>query len=177
MCRVVFGAALLGAGLLIGCSTEAKAPAVADNVRASLKQAGLKDVSVKQDREKGVVTLGGTVPADPQKVQAQQLAQAAAGDQVVANEIAVVPPNDASTTKTLYSDLDKGIDSNLDAALLSGGYRSGIHHSVKNGVVTLTGTVDSENQRQQVQTIARNVPNTQQVVNELETRHEKATSN
>jgi osmotically-inducible protein OsmY len=177
MYRIVMATGLLGVGLLIGCSAEPTAPAVTDNVRASLKQAGLKDVSVKQDREKGVVTLSGTVPADPQKAQAQQLAQAAAGNEVVANEIAVVPPNDASTTKTLYSDLDKGIDSNLDAALLSGGFRSGIHHAVKNGVVTLTGSVDTESQRAQVQTIARNVPNTQQVVNELETRHERATSN
>ena len=133
MRKFVAEAAVLGAGLLIGCSTEPKTPAVADNVRASLKQAGLKDVSVKQDRDKGVVTLSGTVPADAEKTQAQQLAQAAAGNEVVANEIAVVPPNDSSTTKTVYSDVDKGIDNNLDAALLSGGFRSGIHHSVKNG--------------------------------------------
>ncbi|MBK5295295.1 MAG: hypothetical protein JJE04_26910 [Acidobacteriia bacterium] len=34
-----------------------------DSIRSSLDQAGFKDVSVKQDRDKGVVTLGGHVPA------------------------------------------------------------------------------------------------------------------
>jgi osmotically-inducible protein OsmY len=42
--------------------------------------------------------------------------------------------------------------------------------------VTLTGTVDTEAQRSQVEAIAKGVPNTLQVVNEIQTRHEKATS-
>ncbi len=70
-----------------------------------------------------------------------------------------------------------GISSNLDAAL---DFRwmlwSGIGHSVKNGVVTLTGTVDTESQRSQLEAIARAVPNTQQVVDEVQTRHAKATT-
>lgn len=169
--------AVIAAGLLAGCSTQPQAPAVADNVRSSLQQAGIKDVSVKQDRDKGVVTLSGNVATPDVKAQAQQIAQGAAGNQVVANEIAVVPPADKSAAKDYNSDLDKAIDKNLDAALIYGGFRSGIHHTEKNGVVTLTGKVDTEQQRQQVQTIARNVPNTQQVVNELQTAHERATSN
>jgi osmotically-inducible protein OsmY len=175
--RITGEEALLAAALLAGCSNRSEAPAVADNVRASLNQAGIKDVSVKQDRDKGVVTLSGTVPTPEVKAQVQQIAQSAAGNQVVANEVAVVPPHDSSAAKEYNSDLDKAIGNNLDAALLSGGYRSGIHHSVRNGVVTLTGKVDNENQRQQVQTLAQNVPNTQQVVNELQTTHERATSN
>jgi osmotically-inducible protein OsmY len=47
---------------------------------------------------------------------------------------------------------------------------------VKSEVVTLTGTVDTESQRQQLETIAQGVPNAQQVVNEIQTRHQKATS-
>jgi hyperosmotically inducible protein len=176
MFRIIATAALLAAGLLTGCSNATQTPAVADSVSKSLTQAGLKDVSVSQDRDKGVVTLTGHVANDAQKAQAQQIAQSLAPNQVVANEVAILPANDASTTKTLYADLDKGISSNLDAALISGGYKSGIHHSVKNGVVTLTGTVDTENQRAQLQQLAQSVPNTQQVVNEVQTRHEKATS-
>jgi osmotically-inducible protein OsmY len=149
---------------------------VADNVRKELKQAGLNDVSVSQDRDKGVVTLGGHVNADADKAKAAQIAQSVVGSQVVANEVAVLPPQDNGPTKTVYSDLDKGIDNNLNAALVSGGFRSGIRHSVKNGVVTLKGTVDNEDQRAQVQKIAQGVPNTQQVVNELQTKHEKATT-
>lgn len=175
--RIIGAGALLAAGLLAGCSNQHQAPAVADNVRTSLKQAGINDVSVTQDRDKGVVTLSGNVPTPAAKAQAQQIAQGAAGNQVIANEVAVVAPNDKGAAKDYNSDIDKAIDKNLDAALISGGYRGGIHHSEKNGVVTLTGKVDNERQREQVQTIAQNVPNTQQVVNELQTTHERATSN
>jgi osmotically-inducible protein OsmY len=71
----------------------------------------------------------------------------------------------------------RGSTNNLDAALISNGNKNGIGHSVKNGVATLSGTVDSESQRAQLATIAQGVPNTQQVVNEIQTRHSKATSN
>jgi osmotically-inducible protein OsmY len=168
---------LLSIGLFTGCSSTPKAAPVAGNIRTSLQQAGLKDVSVTQDRDKGVVTLGGHVASDADKARAGQIAQSMATDQVIANQLAVLPPNDAGPTKTMDADLDKGIDNNLDAALISNGYKSGIEHSVKNGVVTLSGTVDSENQRAQLATIAQGVPNTQQVVNEIQTRHTKATSN
>jgi osmotically-inducible protein OsmY len=149
---------------------------VADNIRKSLQGAGFKDVSVTQDRDKGVVTLGGHVAADADRANANQIAQSLAPDQVVANQVAVLPPSDAGPAKTVYADLDKGIANNLDAALISNGYKSGIDHSVKNGVVTLTGTVDTASQRTQLETIAQGVPNTQQVVNEIQTRHQRATS-
>ncbi len=150
---------------------------MAGNIRASLPtRAGIKGVSVAQDRDKGVVTLSGQVSSNADKARAVQIAQSLAVNQVVANEVAILPPGDTSQTKTLYADLDKGIDSNLDAALITSGYQKDVRHSVKNGVVTLTGTVDTESQRTQVQSLAQGVPNTQQVVNEIQTRHEKATS-
>jgi len=167
---------LIAISFLGACSSVPKSPAVASEIRKSLDQAGLKDVSVSQDREKGVVTLGGHVNADADKARASQIAQPLAGSDVIANEVAILPASDAGATKTVYSDLDKGISSNLDAALISAGYPKGISHSVKNGVVTLTGTVDSENDRTKVESVARGVPNTQQVVNEIQTKHEKATS-
>src|ERR1700733_1672814 len=167
---------LLAMSLLGACSSVQKSPAVASEIRKSLDQAGLKDVSVSQDRDKGVVTLGGHVAADADKARASQIAQPLAGSDVIANEVAVLPSSDAGPTKTIYSDLDKGISNNLDAALISAGYPKEISHSVKNGVVTLTGTVDGENERAKLESIARGVPNTQQVVNEIETKHQKATS-
>jgi osmotically-inducible protein OsmY len=176
MFRIVMPTVIFGIGLLAGCSTAPKDPAVAGNIRKSLKQAGLKDVSVAQDRDKGVVTLGGHVPTDADKTNASQIAQSMAAGQVVANQVEVLPVSDSAPAKTIYADLDKGIDSNTDAALISGGYKTGIGHSVKNGVVTLTGTVDTADQRTQIETIAKGVPNTQQVVNEIQTRHQKATS-
>ena len=173
----IYATVFLAAGLFAGYSNIPKSAPVADNIRKSLDQNGLKDVSVSQDRDKGVVTLGGHVSADADKTRAAQLAQSMAGGQVVADEIAILPPSDSGPTKTVYSDLDKGIESNLDAALISAGYKSGISHSVKNGVITLKGTVDDESQRAAIEASARNVPNAQQVVDEIETRHQKATSN
>ena len=163
--------ALVAMGLLAGCASTPQ-----DNIPKALVQAGLKDVSVSADRTKGVVTLSGHVAADADKARAAQIAQSIATDQVIANEVAVLPAKDPGSTKTVYADLDKGIDNNLDAALISGGFKTGIHHSVTTGVVTLTGTVDTEAQRSQVEAIAKGVPNTLQVVNEIQTRHEKATS-
>src|SRR5580765_5962721 len=79
-------------GILAGCSqTAAKSPDVCDSIRKSLDQAGFKDVSVSQDRDKGIVTLGGQVASEDDKSQAEALAKSLAGTQVVANQIAVIP--------------------------------------------------------------------------------------
>ena len=172
----IITSAVIAMGLLGACSSVQKSPAVASQIRTSLDQAGLKDVSVSEDRDKGVVTLTGHVAADGDKARAGQIAQSFAGSEVIANEVAILPTSDAGPTKTVYADLDKGISNNLDAALTAAGYPKAISHSVKNGVVTLKGTVDNEAERAKVETIARGVPNTQQVVNEIQTKHQKATS-
>ena len=161
---------------LSACSSQPKSPDVSSDVRKSLDQAGLKDVSVSQDRENGVVTLGGHVANDSAKQQAQSIAQSLANGQVVANEIAVAPsgPNDASA---IDSDLDKGIAKNLDAALRQNHLHGYVDYNVKNGVVTLTGNVNSDARRAHAAQVAHTVPNVQQVVNELQVRDQKATSN
>ena len=64
----------------------------------------------------------------------------------------------------------------LDAALLQQGMHKDVKYSVKNGVVTLTGNVASQHRRAAAQAVAATVPNVQQVVNELEVEHQKATS-
>jgi hyperosmotically inducible protein len=165
--------AFLIAGL-VGCSSN-RAPDVADNVRNGLKQAGLNDVSVSQDRDKGVVTLSGNVPQDTDKDRAEQIARPLSAGQVVANQIAVVPPADRSTAKDVNSDLDKGIESNVDAALRQA-HIKGVSHDTKNGVVTLKGEVPTPAMRSSAEKIAAGVPNVQQVVNEIDTKHQRATS-
>src|SRR6202011_4426165 len=84
------------AGALAGCSDTNKSTDVTDNIRKSLDQAGYKDVSVSQDREKGVVTLAGTVPREGDKAQAESIAKSGAGSQVVADQISVRPPGNES---------------------------------------------------------------------------------
>jgi hyperosmotically inducible periplasmic protein len=160
-----------------GCSSNgSKSPDVADSIRKSLDQSNLKDVSVSQDRDKGVVTLGGHVASDSDKAQAESIAKSIAAGEVVSNQVAILPPGAETVAKDVNSDVDKGIDKNLDAAFLQSGFKKGVSHSVKNGVVTLTGKVGSESRRAQAQTVASSVPNVRQVVNELEVKDRKATS-
>ena len=161
---------------LAGCSGTTKSPDVADSIRKSLDQAGFKDVSVSQDRDKGVVTLGGHVPSDGDKSQAESIATSMAGGQVVSNQIGVVPPGGESEAKAVSSDLDEGIKANLDAALIQHRLKKGVECDVKNGVVTLTGEVNSQARRAQIEQVASGVPNVQQVVNELQVKNQKATS-
>jgi hyperosmotically inducible protein len=167
---------LLIVGALAGCSGTAKSPDVSDTIRKSLDQASLKDVSVSQDRDKGVVTLGGHVPSDGDKSQAESIAKSIAGGQVVSNQIGVIPPAVESEAKTVNSDLDKGIEKNLDAVLIQLRLNKGIKYDVKNGVVTLSGEVNSQAKRERVEKVASAVPNVQQVVNELQVKDQKATS-
>jgi hyperosmotically inducible periplasmic protein len=167
---------LLIVGTLLGCSGTTKSPDVSDGIRKSLDQAGLKDVSVSQDQDKGVVTLGGHVPSDGDKSQAESIAKSIAGGQVVSNQIGVIPPAAESEAKTVHSDLDKGIEKNLDATLIQHRLNKGVKYDVKNGVVTLSGEVNSQARRAQAAKVASAVPNVQQVVNELQVKDQKATS-
>jgi osmotically-inducible protein OsmY len=169
--------AVVIAGALTGCSTSSqKAADISGSLRASLDQAGLKDVSANQDIDKGVVTLGGHVAAEGDKIQAESIAKSLAGTEVVSNQIAVIPPGAESKTREINADLDKGIASNLDAALLQNRLHEKVKYAVKNNVVTLTGEVDSQSKRTRAEEVASAVLNVQQVVNELQVAGQKASS-
>lgn len=163
-------------GLLMGCQEQRKSPDVTDSVRRSLDQAGLKDVSVSQDRDKGVVTLSGTTTSDTEKAQAESIPKTITGSKVVANQIAVRPPGDESTARDLDSALDKGIKKNLDAQLIQNKWNHDIKYDVKNRVVTLKGEVNSEGKRSMTEKVTASVPNVKQIVNEIEVKNRKPCS-
>jgi hyperosmotically inducible periplasmic protein len=163
--------------LTLGCSDRPpKAPDVAGDIRHALDQAGLSDVSVSQDRDKSVVTLTGNVRSDDDKARAESITRSIAGTEVVSNEIGIRPSGEESTAKKVDSDLDAGIDKNLEAVLIRYRLKDDVSYDVTNGVVTLKGNVPSQSQRASVEKIAEHVPNVKQVVNELEVKHQKATS-
>jgi osmotically-inducible protein OsmY len=116
------------------------------------------------------------VPADADKSNAQSIATSAAGAEVVSNQIAVIPPGAGTEAKKMNSDFDKGIEGNLDAALIQDKLHERVKYAVKNQVVTLTGEVNSQDKRARAETVASSVPNVQQVVNELQVKDQKATS-
>ena len=169
--------ALLAVGIMAGCSqTTTKSPDVTDSIRKSLDQAGFKDVTVSQDRDKGVVTLGGQVASESDKSQAESVAKSLAGAQVVADQIAVIPVGAEKEAKAVNSDLDQGIEKNLDAALIQNKLHKSVKYEVKNGVVTLTGEVNSQHKRDRAEKVATSVPNVKQVVNDLQVKNQKASS-
>ena len=159
---------------MVGCSTS-KLADVSDPIKNSLKQQGYTDVSVKDDTGKGVVTLAGNVASEDQKTAAEAVAKSMAGGQVVANEIVVLPPGGESTAKNINNELDKGIESNLTAALLQNGMNKTVDFKVSSGVVTLSGDVESQALRKKAQDVAAAVPNVQQVVNEIQVKNQRAT--
>ena len=164
-------------GMLAGCSVaSSKSADVGAGIRKALDQAGIKSVSVSQDRDKGVVLLSGNVPSEAVKSQADSIATTIASGQVVSNQIAVMPPGAERDTKAMNSDLDKGIANNLDAALIQNTLHQNVKYDVKNGVVTLTGDVNTPSTATQAQSIASAIPNVLQVVNELQVKDQKATS-
>jgi hyperosmotically inducible protein len=168
---------LLAVGILAGCSdTSQKSPDVSTSIRAALDQANLKSVSVSQDRDKGIVTLGGQVASENDKAQAETLAKSLAGTQVVANQVAVIPVGAESDAKAVNADLDKGIEVNLDAALIQNKMHDAVKYDVKSAVVTLTGDVDSQGLRDDAERVAKEVVNVKQVVNNLQVKNQKASS-
>ena len=122
------------------------------------------------------MTLGGQVASENDKSQAESLAKSLAGAQVIADQIAVIPVGIEKEAKAVNSDLDKGIEKNLDAALIQNKMHGSVKYDVKNGVVTLTGEVNSENKRARAEKVATGVPNVTQVVNNLQVKNQKASS-
>lgn len=94
----------------------------------------------------------------------------------MADEIGVRPKGDESTAKKVDSELDAGIDKNLEAMLVKHRINRAVRYDVNNGVVTLKGDVASQGQRSYVEKLARQVPNVKQVVNALEVKNQRATS-
>ena len=101
----------------------------------------------------------------------QAFPDAAAPPRVIANEISVQPVGEESAARNIASNVDDAIEKNYKAALISKGLdRESIRFNAKNGVITLKGHVKSPQTKQEAQQIATNIPNVQQVLNELEVR-------
>ena len=159
----------------VACNRTARGPDVEKQINQSLDAAGLRDVKADQDRDKGVVTLKGEVQNEGDKAKAEEIAKSEAAGQVVANEIAVRIPGQESEMKTTDSALDDGIEDNYKAAITRN-HLDDVKYDAKEGVITLSGTVATEAQRQQAEKLAASIPNVKQVVNTIEVSGGKATA-
>ena len=158
-----------GAMVIAGCKSNRPDEKAA--VTDSLKSNNLGSIDVSQDRDKGVMTLKGDVASDDAKTQAEALAKQAAPDYTIANEIGVRPPQ-ADNAGAVASNLDSAIEDNFKAAIK--GHKNlddqSIHGSAKNGSLVITGSVKTGTQKLEVTKLAKQVPNVQQVVNELDVK-------
>ena len=81
-----FAAVLLLLAFGLACnSRKAENPPLKDNVKKALEQADLKDVTVDEDVDKNVITLGGKVHTEDAKNRAGDVAKSAAPNRVIAN--------------------------------------------------------------------------------------------
>src|SRR5262249_48383784 len=109
--------ALTGALAIAGCQNQPAHPDEKAAVTNSLKTNNLGDVSVSQDRDKGVMTLTGDVNSEDLKSQAAVLAKQAAPDYTISDEIGVRPQGAESQAKSVSSNLDSAIEDNYKAAI------------------------------------------------------------
>ena len=168
---LLLGAVILlgGAMVIAGCNNSH--PDEKAQVTNSLKNNNLGSVDVSQDRDKGLMTLSGDVASADDKAQAESLAKQAAPDYTIANEIGVRPPQMANAG-SVASNLDSAIEDNFKAAIKAHENLNdqSISGSAKNGTLKITGSVKTAAQKKEVNTLAKQVPNVQQVVNELEVK-------
>lgn len=168
-------ALLLVLGLGVACSNKKTAGNVDEGaLKDQMKLANMGNVKVDVDNDKKVVKLGGDVQTDDQKEQAEQIAKNAEPDYVVANEIGVRPENASGETKKADSNLDDAITSDWKALEARNNWGDQhIRTDVKNGVLTLKGGVDTQEQRTAIEKAAAKIPNVTQVVNELDVKSAK----
>jgi osmotically-inducible protein OsmY len=70
--------------------------------------------------------------------------------------------------------VDDAIEHNFKAALIGNKLEDQhISYKAKNGVLTLSGMVDTPQQRAQAEKVAASVPKVEQVVNEITVKHGK----
>jgi hyperosmotically inducible periplasmic protein len=169
---------LVGALAIAGCHNHADHPDEKSAVTNSLNSNNLGSISVSQDRDKGLMTLTGDVSSDDQKSQAENLAKQAAPDYTIADEIGVRPAGDQSQAGAVASKLDDGIEDNFKAEIKAHKNLDdqSIHVKSKNGTLVLTGSVKTAQQKSEAERLAKKTPNVQQVVNELEVKPGKHSS-
>ena len=125
-----------------------------------------------------LITLTGNVETSDLKTQAETLARQAAPDYTIANEIGVRPSGDESQARAVSSNLDSAIEKNFKAAIKAHKALDdqSIDYKAKNGTLVLSGSVKTGAQKIEAESLAKKVPNVQQVVNEIEVKPGKHSS-
>lgn len=169
----LLGSLVLGGALVIGGCNKSY-PDEKSAVDQALTSNDFGTVGVSQDRDKGVITLRGNVGLPGDKDRAEKIAQRAAPDYTIANEIGVRPESVPGAAGA-DAKLDSAIEDNFKAAVK--GHENlndqSISGSAKNGTLVIKGSVKTPQQKAEAENLAKQVPNVQQVVNELKVKSDK----
>ena len=172
--RLIAATAALSMIFSVGCSTQrASNPSVKDGVENSLKTAGFKDINVDEDRNKGVITLKGNVATQADKEKAEAAAKSAAGNDIIANEL-LVTGSDKDKADDVADATDDSIESSFKAMVAKNNWKDQhIRADAEKGVLTLTGDVDTADQRASVESASAKLPGVKQVGNKLVVKGDK----
>lgn len=168
--------------LAVGClaaaiviSTAACGPGNPDYEKTAdeaLSSAALDDVDANYNNDAKTIHLTGTVNTENERQRAADVVQKAVGNGAqIANEVTV-----ASKDEEIANDFDGAIETRLDELVDNEAdlKDDSITFDVNNGVITITGDVDSAAERDRVGELARSQPGVKDVVNSLEVKPNKS---
>jgi osmotically-inducible protein OsmY len=165
---------LLGAApLTVGCSKPADQPDVEARVNDQLKAGKLDDkVKVDWKKDEQAVHLSGKVDSAAEKARAEELAQKAVGTSGrVVNEVAVDTVDMGNVDNRIEEQLGRMFEDRTEWDFDG----KGVTFHSKEGVVTITGHVESEAVKAKIGERARAVPDVKDVVNDLKVEASKNT--
>jgi osmotically-inducible protein OsmY len=137
----------------------------------ALSSAALEDVEADYDNDAKTIHLTGTVNTENERQRAADVVQKAVGTGAqVANEVTV-----ASRDEEIADDFDGALETRLDELVDNEAdlKDNSIAFDANNGVVTITGDVNSGAERDRVGEMARSQPGVKDVVNSLEVKPNK----
>jgi osmotically-inducible protein OsmY len=173
--RLVPVLTMLGtAPLTIGCSKPADQPDVEARVNDELKAGKLDDkVKVDWKKDEQAVHLSGKVDSPAEKARAEELAQKAVGTSGrVVNEVAVDTVDMSKVDDQIEEQLGKMFEDRTEWDFDG----KGVTFDSKEGVVTITGHVESDAIKAKIGKRARAVPGVKDVVNDLNVESAKKTA-
>jgi osmotically-inducible protein OsmY len=157
---------LLGAApLTVACSKPADQPDVEARVNDELKTNKLDDkVKVDWKKDEQAVHLSGKVDSPSEKARAEELAQKAVGTSGrVVNEVAVDTVDMGNVDDSIEAQLGKMFEDRTEWDFDG----KGVTFDSKEGVVTITGHVESAAVKAKIGERARAIPDVKDVVNDL----------
>jgi osmotically-inducible protein OsmY len=155
------------APVITGCGERSEAPDYAERVNDSLKSANLDDVRADWKTDERALHLTGEVQAAADKARAEELAKQVVGTSGrVVNEVKVEGSNidevDERIEKQLSQMFEDRTEWDFDGR--------GVSFDSNAGVVTVTGTVESQAVKDKIGERARQTPGVRDVVNNLEVK-------